>query len=451
MTKSPRIYQTAANDYLALNAVNNFGGCLFMEMRLGKTFTMISYLEWEAFKAVLIVCPKAVFHVWESELKDFGVPEKEVCVLDGTLTQRQLKLDSYNPHRVYIVNYEMLNKLEVHLYAWDAIVLDESVSIANPKSARSKYLTSLKFHHVKFKYCLTGAPVPEDVTQYFQQMKFVFGKFMGHTNFWAWREEYFVERGFKWSPKNNTLTAIKTEVDRLAYQLKRAQVNLGGKKVYTALKVQLPTDLKRLYKKVLTKYCTDEKEYEHAGAVFSILRRISGMQNPDTGVTEDNKFKEVKRLLDNDFQNEKVIVWCSLRSEANYVYSKLSTAVLVTGEGCKYKSTFGETVTKDRVEALSMFKEFAAYKVIVLTFACKAGINLSVADTAIYYSTPPSGDARQQSEDRVIGQDTKDKFIIDILTEGTVDERIHELLKDKSMTQDLMMSTLFSEIRKGKQ
>jgi SNF2 family DNA or RNA helicase len=80
--------------------------------------------------------------------------------------------------------------------------------------------------------------------------------------------------------------------------------------------------------------------------------------------------------------------------------------------------------------------------------AVKAGLDFSSADTVVYFSNSLSGDARIQSEDRVVHlrKTGMTVLIVDIVVEESSDEDILDLLIDKKITQELFMRKLYAKV-----
>jgi superfamily II DNA or RNA helicase len=71
------------------------------------------------------------------------------------------------------------------------------------------------------------------------------------------------------------------------------------------------------------------------------------------------------------------------------------------------------------------------------------GIDLSVADTAIYYSNTYSAEKRGQSEDRIVHpQKTHPVLYIDLVTNNTVDQDCETALREKRVHGKLFTSAL---------
>jgi len=68
-------------------------------------------------------------------------------------------------------------------------------------------------------------------------------------------------------------------------------------------------------------------------------------------------------------------------------------------------------------------------------------MNLSAADTAIYFSEPVGYMARKQTEDRILDTEKKSTLLyIHLLVENSIDEDIRMALKMKNWASNLLLS-----------
>ena len=92
-------------------------------------------------------------------------------------------------------------------------------------------------------------------------------------------------------------------------------------------------------------------------------------------------------------------------------------------------------------------------KIQVLAFQVRTGqfgLDLAKASTSIYYSNAYDGELRGQSEDRLIKvTKTKPCLYIDLVTEGSADEHVVKLLKDKRLKSRYFMGKVMEQMRLG--
>lgn len=139
-------------------------GCaaLFLDTGLGKTFCE---LEWarvlvEATNGpALMIAPLAVGRQHVREADRFGIDAVQIREMPA-------RLDA----RVYIVNYEMLHKID--LGAFDIVVLDES-SILKSFAGKTTNAMIQAFARARFRMAATATPAPNDHTELGQHAAFL--------------------------------------------------------------------------------------------------------------------------------------------------------------------------------------------------------------------------------------------------------------------------------------
>jgi len=436
-------HQSRCLEYLTESQQEGVGGVLYLEQRLGKTFIMIRHLKaYEELTqtSALIVCPNSVKDVWAYELEIEN--ENDFVILSGTKKQRLKLLE--NNYKYVIVNYESVSKLDLHLYEWSSVILDESIYIANPKSQRTKYFLN-SFLHIQFKYILCGAPAPESMLQYFSQVRFVFKHFMLHANFYTYRLENFQHVGHRWMPKRGHKKDVYKYLRKNCFTLTRVESGLGSKKLYQIIKVAPTESQKKAYNKMFRDFEADGIFTKYAPVKYLYLHKISGGVNLNMEEWHSyEKFHRVVELLQEELKGQQVLIWFKYKHEIKQMENILSMVPLLRN---KFLMITGDTPRTGRTMLRKAFNR-KEYNIALLTIkANRTGNDWSSANTAIYYSNETSNDLRSQSEDRLIHPKIKEpKLIIDICTDGSLDLDIVALLKGKKLNSEFFMSSLYEQI-----
>jgi SNF2 family DNA or RNA helicase len=417
---------------------------LFMEMRLGKTLVCIRWLSNQT-GPILVVAPVEALSGWMDELRGDRISSDRIRLLYGTKKQRLQKLKSAPSDAWCLINYEGLRVVgkEIKDYQWDAVVLDESTRIRNPKSGITKYCLA-SFNNVRRKAILTGLPDPEGPMNYFCQMAFLHGSFMGSHNFWMFRHKYFTSdaRGWEWHPRSGSVDAIKREVHGLSYRLSRDKANIGSKKMYQKRIVEMNTVQAKAYKQVKDKFEYEGKETKWVVSQITWLARIAGGFDPDGVVhLSTRKLDELCRLLKEDLCNEQVLVWFRFNAEL------LATVQRLNELNIRVAYITGEIDKKDRPTIVKAFQS-KMVQVLAMQVKCgRFGLDCSAADTAIYYSNPYDGEDRAQTEDRIVHPNkTKPLLLMDLITQGSIDEDVIRILKRKRVSSRQFMRALISDL-----
>lgn len=158
------------------------------------------------------------------------------------------------------------------------------------------------------------------------------------------------------------------------------------------------------------------------------LRQATG--NPDilsSGSNQNCKYERMRELVEESVENnKKVIIFSNWTSIINPAVAKLKNynPAVVTGE------------IKDKEQQLNKFKQDKSCKVILGTINCLGtGYNLTEANTIIFLDEPWTYALKSQAVDRAhrIGA-VNSVNIYTLICKGTIDENIHEIIKNK---QDL--------------
>ena len=157
-----------------------------MDMGLGKTAAVLSYINETRPGSVCIVAPKRVAeNTWKQEADKWGwayVAER-MAIVSGTPKKRRAALaDTKKPYK--IVSRECVK--EVAGMQFDLLIIDELTSFKNIESKRTKAVCNINAIR---KIGLTGTFLANGAIDIFGQCAAV-GVRCGF-NFWAWRATYF--------------------------------------------------------------------------------------------------------------------------------------------------------------------------------------------------------------------------------------------------------------------
>ncbi|TXH19724.1 MAG: DEAD/DEAH box helicase [Hyphomicrobiaceae bacterium] len=430
---------------------------LFMQQRCGKTLVAIRWAKEKVpTGVVLVVGSIEVLDDWADELREDG--ETRIVMARGlSAAHRRPFLQGLTPPRSgrlwVLTNYEQLRG-EKGIYrtlsvggVLECIIADESTKIRNPQSATTKAAIHVG-RLIPKRAILTGLPNPEGMTDYFSQFVFLKGEFEGYDNYWLWRNTRFFQpltaRGdtmsWLWSPKKEAISAIRKEVNRTAFVLTRKKAKIGGSKLYNRWAVPASAEQVRAIKQVSRSFEFDGHTTVWATVRDTWLARIAGgflpekgPLDPDTGEPTTvyraipcGKTAVLVEHLKGDLRDQSTIVWFRFNDELRAVSTALSAA------GVAHQWINGATPRPRRLEVRKAFQAEAFPVLLMQVRVGMFGLNLSVADTAIYYSNPYDLEIRAQSEDRIIhGTKTHAVQCIDIVTKGSLDVVISDMLRQK--------------------
>lgn len=424
--RTPYDYQQRGIDYIKMN----HKAALYWAMRLGKSFVTIRALK-DLPGRKLIICPKAVINTWLDELEMEGLS----ALWFSSEFLKRVKLHLGNPDWT-VVNYEAAMRMPEEMKAkFQHIIIDESAKIKEPKAQITKFLLK-SFPMVERKIILSGNPAPNTPLEYFSQMQFLHGVWMGCKNFWQFRQRYFVPdyQGWAWFPRASSRILIKKTLDKTCYFLSRKDVGVENKKVYQKRYVELPPKVMKQYKRMEKEFVAtlpDGKELEvkHVLSQLTYLQEMAGGFLKDQEMSQ-HKIKELVNLLEGELKDEQVLVWCRFRWEIDAIMKAVKNVDCIHGD-------VSLTNRKLRQDA---FNKKEIQVLVLQTSSAKYGLNLSVSDTNIYYSNTFVADDRSQSEMRA-EHNTKTTTIlcIDLITRDTVDEQILKALQKKKKESQFFM------------
>ena len=401
---------------------------LFIDMRLGKTILTIEYAVRKGLQNVLVVAPKSAFNSWEKELNVEGLDNFKVCMGKSKDVFARIK-----EARWVITNPQKLATWPFYKRKWDLVVVDESSRI---KNARSKYFKVLmsQFSQTKHKLLLSGTPTPESILEAVPQLLFLRGEVLGCRNYWEFLVRYTLKYGYErllYKSAKEKLTELLHDTCYFLSQ-KKAGVAQRCKKIKVLIpKNQAQKDLYRQLKKDF-EMDINGKHYETDYILTTLLWacRVAGGILDGT-VVSDAKFNELLKILNRT--KGKAVVWFRFNDELHYVHEKLKMLSIPCAV------YYGDVSVEDRKRIEYDFQK-GHYKCILLQV--KTGLyalDLSVADTAVYYSNSWSLEERIQSEKRISHPKKKTRLTyIDLLTKGWPDTTIYNALKRKNISAKLI-------------
>lgn len=401
---------------------------LFWEMRLRKTATTIKYIKLKSsVKNILVVGPFSVLPGWIDDLS--AENENNIVFITGDNAKRRraleevLKRKSSSQRQWIVTNKEIhLSVPEIGLMPWDAVILDESRFIANPKSKVTKFYLR-NFRKAKLRVCLSGTAATENDLEYFTQIQFLDHRHWQEKTFWEFRAKHFEPKNFDWVMKPESEPYINGVLNHCCFFLRRSQVKLGGVKVYERRAVELPKDIKTIYEKVQDQFVL---EYENeklktiwATGKYLWLRQLcSGIVG--NKLISNHKLKLLWEVL-SELKDKPVVIWASYLLELQFIVEYLRQKQ--TG---RVEQICGKIAPTKREEYRKLFQQGKILYLVIQPQSFKFGTNLSRAEALLYFSSPESGETRQQTEDRTIDIALSDSIlIIDLYCLDSIEEDIY--------------------------
>lgn len=410
----------------------------FMEMRTGKSLVAIHQaLQWS--DDVLLIAPISTWYDWEHLLRQLHI---EAVFLSGPTKQKRKILDAAIDYGVqwYVVNPEGVTRwgkeLFAKLYAIANIcILDESVFIKNPRAKITKML--LKYRH---QFChrmiMTGTPIAETTEDVVCQMIFCLGEFMGFDNFYKWRMHYMKPGGFGWRLKQGSARLIREALHEESFILSAKDAGMFTEQVKQTHLVEMPKQVERDYKELEKAWALGEASTKYGVVKDAWLAMLaSGIYPADIHLDFNPfKIKSVKELV----EGKQVVLFSKWVSEV-YEMSRLLKCPCITGN----------TIIEERKKLIEAFRRNEFQHLVCQVTTAAKGLDLSCIDTAIMLSNPWEHNLRQQITARMNHPTRKvPTLFIDVLTKGTIEEQVYELLEQKRLNARQFLHKLKIKVSK---
>jgi SNF2 family DNA or RNA helicase len=403
---------------------------LFLDPRLGKSVIIAKLLKWWGSERSLIVAPLSTIPDWCDELAEESILATRMSSLDW---QRE-----EHGYGCFITNYEALRgNRSVAIERWDAVVLDESTRIKNPRAAITK-LCMRGFEQVTHRSILTGLANPETPLEFIPQFLFTKRSFCGYRDYWHARSGMFTEMGYEWQPKKGMIKRIHTELKHNAIQLTCKQAGVGNKRVSQTRRLQRTAKQKKLLRELHDTWTAGDRETKWRTVVYQWEARLAGgFSDADTYIGS-GKVQDLKQLL-GELHGQQVVICARFNAELGYLAKKLGQSyILLNGAN-----------RKTREVDIKRFQKGEARIALMQTKVGMHGLNLSNADTIVFYSLPPSLEEYVQTIER-IEHLTKvaTLLIIHLVTENTIDVDVLAACKMKKSDARFYQGTVFRNWQK---
>jgi SNF2 family DNA or RNA helicase len=430
----------------------------FMEMGTGKSKVLIDNIAmlFNAGKinGALIIAPKGVYKNWfDSEIPSHmpDYIEKKVGLWRTDPNAKDLKplFSTGAELHILIMNVEAFSSkkgvdfAKKFLSCHNTIIgIDESTTIKNPQAKRTRAIVELGTKS-KYRRILTGSPVTKSPLDLFAQCYFLHPYLLGHESYYTFKVRYAVTKQINVSGRTiqivvgyRNLGELSEKLKPFSYRVLKDDCLDLPKKTYTKRIIELTDEQKKVYKTMKQQAIAflNGKMITTATVITQMMRLhqiTCGHFKSDDGTIQTIKNNRIDQLMEVLEEMEgKAVIWAHYRYDIKNIVEKVSKKY---GEN-SVVTYYGDTSTDDRQKAIKKIQDpKSPVRFIVGTPQTGGyGITLTGASTMIYYSNGYDLEKRQQSEARIdrIGQE-KPMTYIDIIAEGTVDDKIVQSLRKK--------------------
>ena len=437
---------------------------LFMEMGTGKSKVLIDNMgmlyQAGLIDFALVIAPKGVYRNWVAkeipEHMSDDIEHRVIRWVSSPNKKQQEEMrsvkDRFNGLTIFVMNVESFSSVKGKtagewmgraLGSNGLIAIDESTTIKNHKAKRTKNLMKIA-DMFKYKRLLTGSPITKSPMDIYSQCEFLRSGLLGYDSFYAFQGRYAVTQkrtmghnSFQQIVGFKNLDELTWRIENFSYRvLKKDCLDLPDK-IYTARYVNLTDEQLKMYNQIKEQalLLLDNGDLVSAPAVITQLLRLqqimSGHLKTDDGDILTFKSSRMDALFEIMEEHDgKAIIWSRFRYDIQQITAMLNDKF---GEGSA-ASYYGDTSDDERNRIVKNFQDpNHPLKFFVGNPATAGyGLTLTEANLVVYYANDFNLETRIQSEDRAhrIGQKNNVTYI-DLISEGTIDERIVKALRAK--------------------
>ncbi|MEU8542610.1 DEAD/DEAH box helicase [Streptomyces sp. NPDC048717] len=444
-----RDYQLRGLAWLDLMTSLGLGGCLADDMGLGKTVTLIAlHLRRAHRDPTLVVCPASLLGNWEREIRRFapGVPVQRFHGTGRTLDEAAgggFVLTTYGTLRTSAPLLAERN--------WGMVVADEAQHVKNPFSATAKALRTLR---TPARVALTGTPVENNLSELWALLDWTTPGLLGPLKTFRARHARAVENS---EEVENEEAALRLARLVRPFLLRRRKSDPGivpelPPKTESDHPVPLTREQASLYEAVVRETMARIEAAEgmaRRGLVMKLLTSLKQICNhPAQYLGEpaadgarlsgrSGKLALLDELLDTILAEDgSVLVFTQYVSMARLLAGHLAR------RGIAAQLLHGGTPVAERERMVDRFQGGEVPVFLLSLKAAGTGLNLTRAGHVVHFDRWWNPAVEEQATDRAyrIGQ-TRPVQVHRMITEGTVEERIDEMLRAKRALADAVLGS----------
>ncbi|MFD3825181.1 SNF2-related protein [Streptomyces sp. NPDC058625] len=447
-----RDYQLRGLAWLDLMTSLGLGGCLADDMGLGKTITLIAlHLKRDRAEPTLVVCPASLLGNWQREINRFapGVPVRRFHGPDRTL-------DGLTGGFV-LTTYGTMRSAAPALAAqrWGMVVADEAQHVKNPHSATAKALRTIP---TPARVALTGTPVENNLSELWALLDWTTPGLLGPLTSFRARHARAVEAG----EDDEAVERLSRLVRPFLLRRKKSDPGIVPElppKTETDHPVPLTREQAALYEAVVRESMLAIETAQGMGRRGLVLKLLTALKQicdhpalylkdeharpgharagGDRLAARSGKLALLDELLDTVLAEDgSALVF------TQYVgMARLITAHL-TERAVPVDLLHGGTPVPERERMVDRFQSGATPVLVLSLKAAGTGLNLTRAGHVVHFDRWWNPAVEEQATDRAyrIGQ-TQPVQVHRLIAEGTVEDRIAEMLEAKRALADAILGS----------
>ncbi|MGC5567301.1 DEAD/DEAH box helicase [Streptomyces sp. FR-108] len=446
-----RDYQLRGLAWLELMTSLGLGGCLADDMGLGKTVTVIAlHLKRARTGPTLVICPASLLGNWQREIERFapGVPVRRFHGPDRSLADMAggFVLTTYGTMRS---TAPLLAR-----QTWGMVVADEAQHVKNPYSATAKALRTIS---APARVALSGTPVENNLSELWALLDWTTPGLLGPLKSFRARHARAVENG-----EDEEAVARLARLIR-PFLLRRKKSDPGivpelPPKTETDHPVPLSREQASLYEAVVRESMLAIETTQgiaRRGLVLKLLTALKQIcdhpalylkEAPDglpsgagaaRQAARSGKLALLDELLDTLLAEDgSALVFTQYVGMARLITNHLAARAVPV------ELLHGGTPVPEREQMVDRFQSGATPILILSLKAAGTGLNLTRAGHVIHFDRWWNPAVEEQATDRAyrIGQ-TQPVQVHRLITEGTVEDRIADMLASKRALADAILGS----------
>ena len=389
----------------------------------------VNNLKWNWYKEVEIHTNEKA-HILGSRVNRKG---KTVI---GSSAERLADLKQIHDEYFLITNIETLRdksiQSQIKKMCNDGIIgmtiIDEIHKCKNSQSKQGKAIHCCCSY---YRLALTGTPLMNNPVDLYNVLKWLEVENHSLTYFKNLYCEMGGFGGYEIIGYKN-LDQLENSLNKNMLRRRKEEVLDLPPKIYTDELLDLDSSQNKLYRDVTNQIIEDiDRIMLLPNPLTELIRLRQVTSNPNILTSKNITNVKYDRIVDIlESTTDKIIIFSNWTKVINPLYIKLSSLgynpALVTGE------------SKDPILEMNKFQSDNTCKVILgTTPALGTGYTLTEANTVIFIDEPWSKAIKDQAEDRCHRIGTKGTVnIITLICKDTIDERIHQIIKDKGELSD---------------
>ncbi|MFN3219010.1 MAG: DEAD/DEAH box helicase [Acidimicrobiales bacterium] len=449
-----RSYQADALAWLGFLHDAGLGGCLALDMGLGKTPTTLAAFAASTDTGTgLVIAPPAVVGNWAAEAQIFaptlrvhlhhGASRAEGDDLLAIIAEHDLIITTYG---TAVRDIDQLAEVE-----WSRIVIDEAQTIKNPTADVSQQLRRLRAHS---RIALTGTPIENGLGDLWSILDWANPGLVGdRASFVANLTPDDSGTGGSVTPKGAGEDALKALNGVLVYRRTKAEPEIAAElpdRIDQLDHCTMTSEQIGLYQAVLDTLVAETSDAEpgsaqRKGAVLAAITALKQICNHPVNYRADDrplegrsgKLNRLTELIESVFAaDEKMLVFTHFAS-----WGERLAEFLTTHTGQTIECYHGGLARGARDRMIERFQNERGSGALVLSLkAGGTGLNLTAANHVVLYDRWWNPAVEDQARDRAwrIGQ-TKTVIAHRLVCPGTVDERVEQIVAGKRQIANLVL------------